>query len=218
GVEGGVALGGRSGGLLGHFQRAADGRGLPLTYVISTGNEAGLEATGFLEFLADDRATRVIAIYSEQIRRPQQFPAACRRARAAGKTIGLMPAGRGGPKPQAAATTNGRARGAAQSHAGALIGDFATIRTQVEDAGAVVVPTMDEMMDLVEILVRYPIPPIKGPGILTASGAYVALTNDFADETGLELPALDAATLKKVSEVLPAYGNYGNPHDVTAGF
>jgi acetate---CoA ligase (ADP-forming) len=73
-------------------------------------------------------------------------------------------------------------------------------------------------MDLVELLVRYPVPPTRGPGILTASGAYVALTNDFADEAGLELPALDAATLQKVSEVLPAYGNYGNPLDVTAGF
>jgi acyl-CoA synthetase (NDP forming) len=46
----------------------------------------------------------------------------------------------------------------------------------------------------------------------------VALTNDFADEAGLELPALDAATLKKIREALPAYGNYGNPLDVTAGF
>jgi acetate---CoA ligase (ADP-forming) len=207
GVEGGVAFVGQSGGLLGHFQRAADGRGLPLTYVISTGNEAGLESTDFLEFLTDDRSTRVIAIYCEQIRRPQDFLAACRRARAAGKPIVLMQAGRGA-----------KARKAAQSHTGALIGDFATIRTQVEDAGAVVVHSMDEMMDLVELLVRYPVPPTKGPGILTASGAYVALTNDFADEAGLELPALDAATLKKVRDVLPAYGNYGNPLDVTAGF
>jgi acetate---CoA ligase (ADP-forming) len=207
GVEGGVAFVGQSGGLLGHFQRAADGRGLPLTYVISTGNEAGLESTDFLEFLTDDRATRVVALYCEQIRRPQEFLAACRRARAAGKPVVLMQAGRGV-----------KARKAAQSHTGALIGDFATIRTQVEDAGAVVVHSMDEMMDLVEILVRYPVPPTKGPGILTASGAYVALTNDFADEVGLELPALDAATLKKIREVLPAYGNYGNPLDVTAGF
>jgi acyl-CoA synthetase (NDP forming) len=207
GVEGGVAFVGQSGGLLGHFQRAADGRGLPLTYVISTGNEAGLEGTDFVEFLADDRSTRVIALYCEQIRRPAEFLAACRRARAAGKPIVLMQAGR-----------SAKARKAAQSHTGALIGDFATIKTRVEDAGAIVVSTMDEMMDLVEILVRYPIPPTKGPGILTASGAYVGLTNDFAEEVGLELPELEPATLKKVGEVLPAYGNYGNPLDVTAGF
>jgi acyl-CoA synthetase (NDP forming) len=207
GVEGGVAFVGQSGGLLGHFQRAADGLGLPLSYVISTGNEAGLEGTDFVEFLADDRSTRVIAIYCEQIRRPAEFLAACRRARAAGKPIVLIQAGRGA-----------KARKAAQSHTGALIGDFATMRTQVEDAGAIVVSTMDEMMDLVQILVRYPIPPTKGPGILTASGAYVGLTNDFAEEVGLDIPELEPATLKKVKEVLPPFGNYGNPLDVTAGF
>ena len=111
-----------------------------------------------------------------------------------------------------------KARKAAQSHTGALIGDWATMQTQVEDAGAIVVSTMDEMMDLVQILVRYPVPPTKGPGILTASGAYVGLTNDFAEDVGLDLPELDPATLKRVKEVLPSFGNYGNPLDVTAGF
>jgi acyl-CoA synthetase (NDP forming) len=207
GVQGGVAFVGQSGGLLGHFQRAADGLGLPMSYVISTGNEAGLEGTDFLQFLAEDRATRVIAIYCEEIRRPTEFLAACRRARVAGKPIVLMLAGRGA-----------KARKAAQSHTGALVGDWVTVRTQAEDAGAIVVSTMDEMMDLTQILARYPNPPAKGPGILTASGAYVGLTNDFAEEIGLELPELEPDTLKQLSAVLPTFGNYGNPLDVTAGF
>jgi acyl-CoA synthetase (NDP forming) len=206
-VENGVAFVGQSGGLLGHFQRAIDGRGVPLSYVISTGNEAGLESTDFLEFLVDDPSTRVIALYCEEIRRPQTFLAAVRRARAAGKPVVLMLAGR-----------SAKARKAAQSHTGALIGDFETMRTQVEDAGAIVVSTMDEVTDLVEILQRFPTPPTKGPGILTASGAYVGLTNDFAEEIGLDIPELEPATLKKISETLPSYGNYGNPLDTTAGF
>jgi acetate---CoA ligase (ADP-forming) len=74
------------------------------------------------------------------------------------------------------------------------------------------------MMDLVAILQRFPTPPTKGPGILTASGAYVGLTNDFAEEIGLELPELAPATLQKISATLPSYGNYGNPLDTTAGF
>ena len=207
GVENGVAFVGQSGGLLGHFQRASDGRGVPLSYVISSGNEAGLETTDFLEFLADDRATRVIVAYCEEIRRPQAFLAAIRRARDAGKPVVLMLAGR-----------SARARKAAQSHTGALIGDYATMRTQVEDAGAIVTGSMDETMDLVEILQRFPSPPAKGPGIITASGAYVGLTNDFAEDVGLELPEFDPATLKKIKETLPSYGNYGNPLDTTAGF
>jgi acetate---CoA ligase (ADP-forming) len=207
GVEGGVSFVGQSGGLIGHFQRAADGRGLPLAYAISSGNEGGLENTDYLEFLADDPATRVIAIYCEQIRRPAEFLAACRRARAAGKPVVLMFPGRGA-----------KSRKAALSHTGALVGDYAAMRTQVENAGAVVLATMDEVMDLVEILLRYPVPPTKGPGILTASGAYVALTNDFAEELGLEIPELASETISRLKEVLPAYGNYGNPLDTTAGF
>jgi len=37
-----------------------------------------LEGTDFLQFLAEDCATRVIAIYCEEIRRPAEFLAACR--------------------------------------------------------------------------------------------------------------------------------------------
>ena len=207
GVQNGVAIVGQSGGLIGHFQRAADGRGVPVSYVISTGNEAGLETTDFLEFLVDDPSTLVIALYCEEIRRPQAFLAAVRRARAAGKPVVLLLAGR-----------SAKARKAAQSHTGALIGDYETMRTQIEDAGAIVVSTMDEVTDLVQILARFPAPPTKGPGILTASGAYVGLTNDFAEEIGLEIPELEPATLKKISETLPSYGNYGNPLDTTAGF
>ena len=108
GVENGVAFVGQSGGLLGHFQRACDGRGVPLSYVISTGNEAGLETTDFLEFLADDNATRVIAVYCEEIRRPQKFLAAIRRVRAAGKPVVAMLAGRSAKVAQVRAVAHRR--------------------------------------------------------------------------------------------------------------
>jgi len=203
----GLAFVGQSGGMLGHFQRAADGRGTPLSYVISTGNEIGLESTDFIEFLADDRATSVVVVYTEQVRRPREFLDAIRRCRAAGKPVILMFPGR-----------SAKSKQAAQSHTGALVGDYGTMRTLVEDAGAIVVTTMDEMMDLAEILVRYPKPPVKGPGILTASGAFVGLSNDMAEELGFEFPSVEPATLKLFEEILPPYGNYGNPLDVTAGF
>ena len=203
----GLAFIGQSGGMLGHFQRAADARATPLSYVISTGNEIGLESTDFIEFLADDPATSVIVAYTEQVQRPQDFLAAIRRCRAVGKRVVLMFPGR-----------SVKSRVAAQSHTGALVGDYATMRTQAENAGAVVVTTMDEMMDLAELLVRFPNPPSNGPGILTASGAFVGLANDMAEELGFEFPQVEPATLKRFQEVLPPYGNYGNPLDVTAGF
>src|SRR5262249_42074523 len=104
GVVDGVAIIGQSGGLLGHFQRACDGRGIPLSYVISTGNEAGLDTTDFLDFLVDDPSTRVIVAYCEELRRPQAFLAALRRARAARKPGGLVFVGRRGQHPHGAPT------------------------------------------------------------------------------------------------------------------
>ncbi len=207
GESGGIAFVGQSGGMLGHFQRAADGRGLPLSYVISTGNEIGLESTDFLEYLAEDAATNVVVIYTEQVQRPRQFIAAIRRCRALGKPVVLMFPGR-----------SEKSRAAAKSHTGALVGDYATMKTQVENAGAIVVGTMDEMMDLAELLVRFPKPPAKGPGILTASGAFVGLADDMAEELGLDFPQVEPSTLQVFKDTLPSYGNYGNPLDVTAGF
>jgi acyl-CoA synthetase (NDP forming) len=203
----GLAFVGQSGGMLGHFQRAADARGTPLSYVISTGNEIGLESTDFIQFLADDPATSVLVVYTEQVRRPREFLEAIRRCRANGKPVVLMFPGR-----------SVKSREAAASHTGALVGDYATMKTLVEEAGAIVVTTMDEMIDLAEILVRFPKPPAKGPGILTASGAFVGLANDMAEELGFEFPQVEPETLKRFEEILPPYGNYGNPLDVTAGF
>jgi acyl-CoA synthetase (NDP forming) len=206
GSKPGLALIGQSGGILGHAHRAADARAMPLSYVIATGNEIGLESTDFIEFLADDPATSVLAIYSEQVRRPGAFLDAIRRCRAAGKPVILMFAGR-----------SAQSRQAARSHTGALAGDYAVMRTLAEDAGAIVVTTMDEMVDLADILLRYPKPPVRGLGVLTGSGAFVGLGNDMAEDLGFSFPALEPATLGFLQELLPAYGNYGNPLDVTAG-
>jgi acetate---CoA ligase (ADP-forming) len=202
----GVAYVGQSGGMLGHMQRAAEGRGLPISYNISTGNEAGLDLADFTDFLVDDAATRVIVLYAEQIRRPAEFLAACQRARAIGKPVVLMHPGRGS-----------RAKAAAQSHTGALVGDYGVMRVQVEQAGVLLVDMLDELADVIELLAHFPKPPTAGPAVLTASGAFVALANDFFDTLGFEFPAITDQTLAKLKEVLPPFGNYGNPLDVTAG-
>ena len=202
----GAAFVGQSGGLLGHFQRAAGGRGMPLSYVISTGNEAGLDLADFTEYLAQDKATQVIVLYAEQIRRPGDFLAACDRARTAGKPVVLLHPGRGA-----------RARGAAHSHTGALVGDFGAMRTRVEHAGVLLVDTLDELMDVSELLVHYPRPPTAGPAVLTASGAFCAIANDFSEALDLDLPELSGDTEAVLKRALPFWGSAKNPLDVTAG-
>jgi acyl-CoA synthetase (NDP forming) len=204
--EMGIAFVGQSGGILGHMQRAAHKRALPVSYIISTGNEAGLDLADYMEFLVADAATRVIVLYAEQIRRPGKFLEICERARLAGKPIVLLHPGR-----------SKRARAAAQSHTGALVGDHGAMLTCVTEAGVLVVETMDEMIDVSELLVRYPEPPAKGPAVLTASGAFIALINDLAEQLDLEFPNLTPTTLETLQKHLPAFGTPSNPLDTTAG-
>ena len=204
----GLAFVGQSGGMLGHFQRAADARGTPLSYVISTGNEIGLESTDFIEFLADDPATSVLVVYTEQVRRPREFLEAIRRCRANGKPVVLMFPGR-----------SVKSRQAAQSHTGALVGDYVTMKTLVEDAGAIVV-THHGRNDR----------PRRNPGALSEAAGQGPRHSDcvgrlrrprpttWPKNSGFEFPQVEPETLKRFEEILPPYGNYGNPLDVTAGF
>jgi len=179
GAPPGVAFVGQSGGMIGHMQRAAEARRMAISYVITTGNEAGLDLADFAEFMVEDEHTGTIVLYAEQIRRPREFMAACERARAAKKPVILLHPGRGA-----------KARAAAASHTGALVGDHGAMLTNVANAGVLVVDTMDEVIDVSELLTRYPNPPEKGPAVLTASGAFVALINDFSENIGLEFPEL----------------------------
>jgi acyl-CoA synthetase (NDP forming) len=204
--EQGIAFVGQSGGVLGHMQRAARAREMPMSYVVSTGNEAGLDLADYLEFLVQDAATRVIALYAEQIRRPGDFLKACALAQQAGKHVLLLHPGR-----------NSRARAAAQSHTGALVGDHAAMVTQVTDAGVLVVDTTEEMIDVGELLLRHPHTTGRGAAVLTGSGAMVALVNDFSDDIGLELPQLTRPTTESLKKNLPPFGMPGNPLDTTAG-
>ena len=144
----GVAFIGQTGGMLSHIRRAAEARGMPISYVLSSGNEAGLDLVDFVEYLIEDVATRVIVLYAEQIRRPADFLFACARAREVGKPVVLLHGGR-----------SDKARTAVQSHTGAMVGNYGAMRTLVEDAGVLVVDTLDELLDVSDVLVRYATPP-----------------------------------------------------------
>lgn len=206
GAKPGVAFVGQSGGMIGHMQRAAEARRMAISYVMTTGNEAGLDLADFTEYLVEDPHTGVLVLYSEDIRRPKEFMAACELARAAKKPVILLHPGR-----------SAKARAATASHTGSLVGDHGAMLANVANAGVLVVDTLDELVDVAELLTRYPEPPVKGPAVLTASGAFVALINDFTENSTLEFPALTPETMEKLRAALPAFGTPNNPLDTTAG-
>jgi len=200
----GVGVVAQSGAMAANLRDAFMGRGQPITAAVSTGNEAVLGIEDYLSWFIRDAQTSAIAVYAEQIRRPQTFIKLAREAREAGKPIVMLMPGK-----------SARAREAAQSHTGALAGDHATTSVLLAREGVVIVDTLDELFDTTTIVARFPMPPAAGTAVMTASGAVKNIVLDFADDIGLALPFLTGPTLQKLTELLPDFAVADNPLDYT---
>jgi acetate---CoA ligase (ADP-forming) len=199
-----VAVVAQSGALMVHFMLAFGAHCLPIAYSVSTGNEAGLGIEDFVEYLADDASTRAIVVFAEQIRRPHDFLAALSRCRISAKPVVMFHTGR-----------TARGRESARSHTGAMAGEYEVMRTFADHAGAVVVESLEELVDVAEILARFPEPPTAGVGVLTVSGAFCGVALDLCGETGLDVPTLTPETKATLKSILPPFATPDNPLDLT---
>ena len=72
---------------LGSLLSRAAGRGIGFSKLVSTSNEVDLDLADFVDYLVDDQATSVIALYMEGLRNVPKFRAAAQKAAKAGKPI-----------------------------------------------------------------------------------------------------------------------------------
>ncbi|ERT55051.1 hypothetical protein N879_16660 [Alcaligenes sp. EGD-AK7] len=180
-------------------------RNLPLSYAVSTGNEAASAAEDYVEFLLEQSHTRVIAMIVEQFRHPERMLAAVTQARSQGKTLVLLHPGK-----------SSAARASAATHTGVLAGDYSLMRTKMERAGAVFAETLEELGDIAEIAIRCPALPAAGVAVLGESGAFKALTLDWAEALQLDLPEISDQDSPQLRSVLPGFVGVSNPLDLTA--
>ena len=99
-TPGKVGLASQSGGILGSVLSRAEARGIGFSRLVGTGNEADLEIADVVEYLLDDDATSVIALYLEGLRNVGRFrhlarPAAAADRQADGRIQGRPVRGRG---------------------------------------------------------------------------------------------------------------------------
>ncbi len=111
----------QSGGLLQFWMQAAADRGLRFSYCITSGNEPDLGLADYLDFVIADPEPRQVVLFVEGIRRPQAFMHAAGRALAMGKLVLAVKTG-----------ASARSRAAAQSHTGAIAGDYAAYLAMCE--------------------------------------------------------------------------------------
>jgi acyl-CoA synthetase (NDP forming) len=180
---GSVAVLFQSGGILQFWMKAAADRGLGFTYCVSSGNEADLDLADYLNFAVDDPHTKQIVLFIEGLRRPQAFLRAAGRALEAGKPVLAIKTG-----------ATQKSRNAAQSHTGAIGGDYAGYLAMCERYGIVNCRSLDDLLEtaLAFQCGRRP----KGPriGFITNSGGTVDLLYDYAEAEGAVVPDFAPAT------------------------
>jgi acyl-CoA synthetase (NDP forming) len=195
----------QSGAMMAVLNTTLASRGLPLSYAVSTGNEAASHLEDYLQFLLDDPGTRVIAMIAEQFRQPGRLLEIARNARRAGKLLVLLHPGR-----------SAAARASAATHTGAMAGDHALMLAKVERAGIVVAQTLEELGDIAEIGLRCARLPASGTAIVGESGAFKALCLDICESLDLELPPVSDDDAPALRAAMPAFVAVSNPLDLTA--
>lgn len=199
-----IAILAQSGAMNGNIRQALHGKGLEVSFAISTGNEVAVGVEDLLGHLVADEAVDVFAVFAEAIRKPQLFLQGARRARDLGKPVVLMHPGK-----------SARARDAAQSHTGALAADHAVMKALVEREAVILVDSLDELFDVTEILARYPKPVHGGLAVVSNSGAIRGISIDFCEAEGVPLATLEDATLGALAALLPPFVAADNPLDLT---
>ena len=197
-----VALVGQSGGVMIFINQALEERGMLARYLITSGNEAGLQVADYIAWFAGDPALKVIIVYVEAVADLGRFIAACREARAAGKSVIAIKLGQ---------SEEGRA--AALAHTGSLAGSIAAFDAVAADAGVIRADTLDDAVELAELLAHTGAPTGRRLGAVTLSGAYRGLLLDAAERHGLTFPKLATETVASLEKVMGVGSLISNPID-----
>ncbi|MFG1701455.1 acetate--CoA ligase family protein [Nonomuraea sp. NPDC049309] len=200
--EVGVVL--QSGALASSVLSFAQARNVGISLLTSMGNEAVVSVTDVIDYLIDDPATRVIALFLETVRNPAEFSRVARRALEAGKPIVALKIGR-----------STLASHTAQAHTGALVGDDDVIDAALRQLGVIRVRSLEDLIITAGLLAACG--PLPGPrvGVVTPSGGASEIIADRAEDEGLELPPFAPETVERLREIVPSFGTVQNPLDVT---
>ncbi len=185
--SGSVALISQSGGILGSLLSRAMARGLGFSKLVATGNEADLEVADFLEAIAADDATNVVALYLETIRDIDKFRAAVERVRSAGKTIVAYKVGR-----------SESGANAAVSHTGALAGAAEVYDALFQQLGIIRAETFADLLDIPAALASKRSMAGKRVAIVTSTCGAATIVADNIGLTDLEIPRPDPETAAKL--------------------
>ncbi len=179
-------------------------RGVEFSHFINTGNEACVEYSEYLDYLANDPNTDAVVGYIEQLRDGPAFIRAAGKFAEQAKPLILYKAGE---------TEKGSE--AVQSHTSALAGNIAIYHSAFAQLNVIAANDFAQMVNLA-YLARYKHRQGgRRVAIVTMSGAMGAILADKCVQAGLQVPTLSTEEQAVLRAGIPDYGMVSNPVDVT---
>jgi len=178
--------------------------GVPVSHFINTGNEACVEFSEYLQFLARDEHTDCVVGYVEQLRDGARFVDAALEFARQRKPLVIYKAGE---------TEKGSE--AVRSHTSALAGDLALYKAAFAQLNVIQGSDFAQMADLAYLSGFRQRSGGRRVAIVTMSGALGAILADKLIAAGLDVPTLSAPLQRDLRAGIPDYGMVSNPVDVT---
>ncbi|WP_406624563.1 acetate--CoA ligase family protein [Acidovorax sp. SDU_ACID1] len=200
-----TALVTQSGNMSAVIYAAGCERGVRFSQFINTGNEACLEFSQFLDYLAEDEETHAVIGYVEGLRDGARFIDVAQRFSQAGKPLILIKSGE---------TEQGCA--AAMSHTASLAGNRAINRAAFRQLGVMQARDPGHLVDLAYLAGFRGRRGGRRIAVASISGAMGGLLTDMLVTQGLQVPTLPEALQQHLRYTAPELAMVANPIDLTA--
>ena len=177
-------------------------RGLPISYIMSVGNQASLGFSEIGMYLLSDPRVTALGLHIEGIGDVRAFEELAAKARKLGKSIVVLKVGK-----------SAEARKAAQSHTASLAGDAQGAKSLFK---RLVIAEVDRLEVLVETLKIFHLNgPLFSKNVrsLSCSGGEASLVSDLGQEYGIHFPKLEKENVSELRSVLGEMVALSNPLD-----
>jgi acyl-CoA synthetase (NDP forming) len=205
GQAGNVGLVTQSGNVCAIIYIAGYERGVRFNHFINTGNEACLEYSQYLDYLAEDPGTRAAVGYVEGLRNGARFIEVAEKFRRYGKPLILLKAG-----------DTEKGSEATLSHTAALAGNQAVNRAAFRQLGVMQARDPAQLVDLAYLASFGKRVTNLGVAVASVSGAMGAILTDLLVTAGADVPTLEAQVQEMLKARVPNIGMVANPVDMTA--
>ena len=179
-------------------------RSLPMTHMISAGNQAVLGIEDFIDVLCENPATRAIGVHIEGLSDIPKFERVALKALAYNTPIVALKTGR-----------SEIGSSLTISHTGSFSGANELYEALFERTGVISVTNPSQLLETLKYLCILDCP--KGNKIagFTCSGGGATMLADYGEDIGLQFPPFNKNTTQILTDLLPPIVTVTNPLDYT---